>query len=239
MNFKNTIITLILSTFVLNFSFAQEKISEKEITNFLIPASRMDTYSLSTNTNSTSSKNFIKGRREIQKIELQDEVSLKLKEIEGRYKTWSATNTATYTKNQVKGMAREIKYEIENFRQEKRKVLDPLIQEKVLNNPIAIEKIANKLNLNSEELVIQISATNTDLKTLLKNASLTKEEVRQILPPIVKERIATTSQNFIPRTLQNIFGARKEKVTETVNEAGEVEVKVESNAGFFRKFFGF
>jgi hypothetical protein len=190
-------------------------------------------------------REFREGRREDVKVLME-----KGKEMRDEFKAMKASGTvSSTTRKEMRDEARDMKKEFMNERHEDksnfmddrkgdRKEFMDEMKDKMpkimgfIKNATATAAIAARLGMSTTTLQAQL-ASGTKLKDIIKD-KVTKEELRSFFPPKVKERIATDTS-----LLSKIFGQRKDMVTETIDENGEVKEEVKRGGGFFRRFFNF
>ncbi len=152
-----------------------------------------------------------------------------------------STSSREDMKNQIKGVRKEFAKD----RYEDRKNMIDKMKEMHSDNSLksrlmataTIEILAAKLGVSTSSLFNRV-ASGTKLKEIIGD-KVSRDEMAKILHPIVYERVASSSEAAVPKLLQKIFGARKETVTSSIDEKGDVVEEVKSNANFFRKLFGF
>ncbi len=175
-----------------------------------------------------------------------------VKEMRQEFRATVSSTTSSSTRQEMrKDLKEDIKMRMEETKDERkddirkfkedRKDDFKMFKEEVRNNMVknipapALAALALKLGVSTTSLQAQI-ASGSKLRQIIASSSLTKEDLKGIFPPMIKERVASSS---VPRFFDRIFGEKKEQVTTTMNEQGEVVEEVVSKSGFFRRFFGF
>ncbi len=157
----------------------------------------------------------------------------------------NGSSTRDDMKNQIKGARKEFAKDRHEDRKDMRNKMKDHMKDLHSDNSLksrlmataTIEALAAKLGVSTSSIFDRV-ASGTKLKEIIGD-KISRDEVAKILHPIVYERVASSSESAMPKLLQKIFGVRKEMVTSSIDENGEVMEEVRSNVGFFRKLFGF
>jgi hypothetical protein len=164
----------------------------------------------------------------------------------------TGTTTRKETINQIKGARKEfaddrredvkelrgdIKDEVKDMRDKMHDMMPDNSLKTRLMATATIEALAAKLNVSTSSILDRV-ASGTKLKEIIGD-KIDRSEIAKILHPIVYERAASSSDKLVPRFLSKIFGERKEIVTDSIDENGEVVQEVKSNVGFLRRLFNF
>lgn len=163
------------------------------------------------------------------------------------------TTTRKETINQIKGARKEfredrredVKELRKDIKEEVKEMRDNIKDLRPLDNSLktrlmataTIEALALRLNVSTSSLFDRV-ASGTKLKEIIGN-KIDRSEIAKLLPPVVYERVASSSDKLVPRFLSKIFGERKEVVTDSIDENGEVTTEVKLNVGFLRRLFNF
>ncbi len=138
---------------------------------------------------------------------------------------------------EIKDLRKGIKEDIKDAREEMRGMIPDSSLKTRLMATATIEALALRLGVPTSTIFDRV-ASGTKLKEIIGD-KISRDEMAKLLPPMVHERLASSSESVVPKLLQKIFGARKETVISSIDENGEVVIEVKANVGFFRKLFGF
>ena len=137
----------------------------------------------------------------------------------------------------AKEFKKEIRDDVKEMRDKIREIAPSSTLKARLVSTSTIGMLALKLGVSTSSIMDRV-ASGTKLKEIVGD-KISKEDLALILPPVVYERVASSSDKFVPRLLQRMFGEKRETVTESINEDGEVVQEVKSNVSFLRRLFGF